>query len=150
VGDNDPSVSGRQKLIPLPAEEIWHFQTQEQVRRFAVERSKEVTPWADNGVTIPVVQRPRHVKLISHLGNQEEVPKQHCNTKHGLIANHDDVWRYCQELCHIINTLKSSVYTVIQERLITKQGFQDLLAEPNQKKQELEDKLVQYGRPGDS
>ena len=130
------SLNKTQKLIELPAEEIWYFKitTEEicpkNVQRYAVCREGS-SPWQFDGKKHSPVKRPAPFEVITRLDENDCVSQGFYKVQQPKIVENEElpisqVDKKCEILIDLINNIRTYAEQLVQEQSIDKHDFDQL------------------------
>ena len=135
-----------QKLIELPNNQIWHFSINpecpnpQSVHRYEIHKTN-FSSWNYDGQRFEIEKKEANFKIVTELNDDDHfiaAKKSPKPFKESDELRTDFCDRKCDEIIDVVNNIRQYAEQLAQERSITKQEFEELLAELEQKRKELE------------
>ena len=139
-----------QKLIEIPENQIWCFQTDEKqnhirkVNKYEIQKG-EMKPWQYDGKHFKIKSYSSNFNIISELNECEQYEKAE---EIEVMSNFrlDLLNKKCDEIIDVVNNIRQYCEQLTQENSISKNEFEELLADLECKRKELEDMSVIINR----
>lgn len=137
-------INRSQKLIEFPYNQVWHFSIDEKQRHVGNVDKYEVfkenfKPWHYDGTRHELQFFEPKFQIISELNEKDEYKKPvHESMKHKDELRVDLVDRKCDEIIDVVNNIRQYSEQLVQEQSISRVEFEELIADLESKKKELE------------
>ena len=130
------------KLIEVPENQIWCFRVDEEspnaknFLKFDVQKG-QTSPWENDGKKFEIKKGDSICNFISELDDNEQIKKN--ETKINSELRLDVLDRKCDQIIDVVNNIRQYAEQLAQENSIGKTEFEELLADLESKKKELEE-----------
>lgn len=136
--------SRSQKLIEIPEGQIWCFKIDSEsihansFLKYEVIKS-EIKPWLFDGIKHEIKQVDTSIKFISELDEFDRLKKTESQIVIPSNLRLDVLDRKCDQIIDVVNNIRQYAEQLAQENSITSLEFEELLADLESKRKELEE-----------
>ena len=144
------NICRTQKLIELPIEEIWFFKISDKephpknVQKYEILKESVEYNYSKNSKFHSIIKKPQRFKIITQLNENDQILKTHrefpeidSQPNSSLNDAYIKVYKKCDELVKLIESIRTSSYSLKEEGLISCHDMEQLLQELEQQFQYL-------------